>query len=59
LEFEVAIGKAKKAAVEIEEREEERTRVDDRTVFRRGKSDIPESRMDIEESRRERELRND
>jgi hypothetical protein len=31
--------------------------VDDKTVFRRGKSEIPASRMLIEESRRERELR--
>jgi hypothetical protein len=35
------------------------TRVEDRTVFRRGKSEIPESRMDIEESRRVREERRD
>jgi len=37
--------------------EEMRTLVDDNTVFRRGKSEIPESRMEIEESSRERELR--
>ena len=35
------------------------TRVDERTVFRRGKSEIPASRIEIEESRRERELRSD
>jgi len=35
------------------------TRVDERTVFRRGKSEIPESRIEIEESRRESELRNE
>jgi hypothetical protein len=29
-----------------------RTRVDDKTVFKRGKSLIPASRMEIEESRR-------
>jgi hypothetical protein len=38
-------------------RGEMRTLVEDNTVFRRGKSEIPESRMEIEESRRERELR--
>jgi hypothetical protein len=31
-----------------------RTRVEDNTVFRRGKSEIPESRMEIEGSRRGR-----
>jgi hypothetical protein len=34
-----------------------RTRVEDSTFFRRGKSEIPESRIEIEESRRESELR--
>jgi hypothetical protein len=33
------------------------TLVEDKTVFRRGKSDIPLSSMEIEESRRERECR--
>ncbi len=33
------------------------TRVDDSTVFRRGKSEIPASRIEIEESSRVRELR--
>jgi hypothetical protein len=35
------------------------TRVEDKTVFRRGKSEIPESRIEIEESRRVRELRSE
>lgn len=35
------------------------TRVDVKTVFMRGKSEIPLSRMEIEESRREREERRD
>lgn len=35
------------------------TRVDDNTVFRRGKSDIPASRMEIELSSRESELRSE
>ena len=39
------------------EREGGQTRVDDKTVFRRGKSAIPVSRMEIEESRRVREER--
>ena len=40
------------------QREWERpTRVEESTVFRRGKSEIPESRIEIEESRRESELR--
>jgi hypothetical protein len=30
-----------------------------KTVFRRGKSEIPESRIEMEESRREREERNE
>lgn len=30
-----------------------------RTVFRRGKSEIPESRIEMDESRREREERSD
>lgn len=34
-----------------------RTRVDDKTVFRRGKSEMPASRIEIEESRSEREDR--
>jgi hypothetical protein len=34
-----------------------RTLVEDSTVFKRGKSDIPLSSMEIEESRRERECR--
>ncbi len=34
-----------------------RTRVELSTVFKRGKSDMPASRMDIELSRREREER--
>lgn len=38
-------------------REERRTRVEESTFFRRGKSEMPESRIEIEESRRERELR--
>lgn len=38
---------------------ERQTRVELNTVFRRGKSDIPASRMDIEESRRESEDRRD
>jgi hypothetical protein len=33
------------------------TRVLERTVFKRGKSEIPESRIEMLESRRERELR--
>lgn len=33
------------------------TRVLLKTVFRRGKSEIPESRIEMEESRREREER--
>ena len=37
----------------------EPTRVDDNTVFIRGKSEIPESRIAIEESSREREERSD
>ena len=36
-----------------------RTRVLDRTFCKRGKSLMPESRMDIEESRSVRELRNE
>lgn len=43
----------------MEWREGGRTRVLDRTFFRRGKSLIPESRIDIEESRREREFRSE
>lgn len=34
-----------------------RTRVEDSTVFKRGKSEMPESRIEIEESRRVREER--
>jgi hypothetical protein len=37
----------------------ELTRVDDSTVLRRGKSEMPASRMEIEESRREREERSE
>lgn len=33
------------------------TRVEESTFLRRGKSEIPESRIEMEESRRERELR--
>ena len=33
------------------------TLVEDKTVFKRGKSEIPLSSMEIEESRRERECR--
>jgi hypothetical protein len=39
------------------ERKERLTRVEARTFLRRGKSEMPASRMDIEESRREREER--
>jgi hypothetical protein len=38
-------------------RKKGRTLVEDKTVFKRGKSEIPLSSMEIEESRRERECR--
>lgn len=41
------------------EEERELTRVDVRTFFKRGKSLIPESRIEIEESRRVREFRSE
>lgn len=41
----------------VEEGVSSKCRVEDSTFFRRGKSEIPESRIEIEESRRESELR--